>query len=580
MRKKEHEMNKVFGIDLGTTYSCIAYVDEFGKSVVLKNSEGNNTTPSVVYYESIDNIIVGDEAKNMLPVEPDSTIAFVKRRIGTDDEDGKPFRYEIHGQEISPEEISSKILKKLVADANEELRNNGILEEGEEVKDVVITCPAYFGMREKIATENAGKLAGLNVLDIINEPTAAAINYGIISKEENKNVMVYDLGGGTFDITIIQTKDGEINVAFSDGDRNLGGKDWDQEVADYLASEFEEKTGLDYYVDDEAANDILLIAERAKKSLSSKQTVKVTLNAGGKRQTIDLTRDKFDEITSIRLQSTLYKTDDCLEGAAKTNENKKFAIALDDIDEILLVGGSTKMPQISQALEAKYHKPIALFDPDEAVAKGAAMHALYRQNYKIIISEIAKQSGKTEEAVDLEAKKENKALDAMMKEANISNTLLAAQLSAGPALSRVRINNALSRTYGVDYYNESRRVPEIENLLLKGDTLPARATASFLTLQDGKEVLFGVFESESPDRIMEIDDGHGLGSTLLVFPRELPRGTKVDVELNMDNSGLLTLVATEPTTKSVVTAQYNPSGGLSADEVVRIRSRTQSENVN
>lgn len=196
-------MNKVFGIDLGTTYSCISYVDEFGKSVVLKNSEGENTTPSVVYYESLDNIIVGNEAKNMLTAEPESTIAFVKRSIGTDEENGNPVRFNFHGKEVSPEEISSKILKKLVNDANDDLRNDGVLKEDEEIKDVVITCPAYFGMREKAATKLAGELAGLNVLDIINEPTAAAINYGILKKGNNKNVMVYDLGGGTFDVTVI-----------------------------------------------------------------------------------------------------------------------------------------------------------------------------------------------------------------------------------------------------------------------------------------------------------------------------------------------------------------------------------------
>ncbi len=568
-------MNKVFGIDLGTTYSCIAYVDEFGKSVVLKNAEGSNTTPSVVYYETIDNIIVGEEAKNILVSEPESTIAFVKRSMGTDDEKGKPVRFNFHGIDISPEEISSKILKKLVNDANEELRNDGLLNDDEEIKDVVITCPAYFGMREKAATKEAGEIAGLNVLDIINEPTAAAINYGLLKKGNKKNVMVYDLGGGTFDVTIIQIDNGEINVVFSDGDRNLGGKDWDQEVADYLANEFEKATGTEYYVDEESANEILVLTEKAKKSLSSKQNVKISMNSNGKRQVLELSREKFDEITSNLLQSTLYKVDDCLFSALNGN----YHVSIDDIDEILLVGGSSRMPQIEKALSEKYHKPINLFDPDEAVAKGAASYALIRQDYKIIISEIAKRTGKTTSEIEQKMTKEKKTIDEVAKDDNIDlSDVLPEGLNKDPAKASVKISDALSRTYGIVTYDEKIGY-RIQNILLKGDSLPANRTEQFRTMFNTDRVYIQIFESESNRLNISLDEGTKLGESELVFSRQVPQGTLITVNLNVDNSGLLTLIASESSTKSTVTANFIPSGGLNENEKIQAQNRVQNESV-
>ena len=570
-------MNKVFGIDLGTTYSCISYVDEFGKSVVLKNSEGENTTPSVVYYESLDNIIVGNEAKNMLTAEPESTIAFVKRSIGTDDENGNPVRFNFHGAEVSPEEISSKILKKLVNDANDDLRNDGVLKEDEEIKDVVITCPAYFGMREKAATKLAGELAGLNVLDIINEPTAAAINYGLLKKGNNKNVLVYDLGGGTFDVTVIQINDGEINVVYSDGDRNLGGKDWDQTVADYLAEEFERNTGTEYYVDEESANDILLITERAKKSLSSKQVVKISLNSNGKRQVLELTREKFDELTSTLLQSTIYKVDECLENAAKG----AFHVTLNDIDEILLVGGSSKMPQIAKTLEEKYKKTVSLFDPDEAVSKGAAAYALIRQDYKLVISEIAKKTGKTEAEVEQTVNSGKKTLEEVAKDEKIDIASISegngGQLSLS---SSVKITDVLSRTYGVKVFDEERGVERISNMLMKGQKLPANLIRNFVTLDATNRVSICIYESESGRNEISVDEGTQLGEAEVVFPRTMRKGTPIEVNLFMDNSGLLKLIATEFETNTIVSAEFNPAGGLSGAEISEIKSRTQKEVVN
>ena len=574
-------MNKVFGIDLGTTYSCVAYVDEFGKSVVVKNAEGANTTPSVVYFESLENIVVGEEAKNMLTAEPDSTIAFVKRSMGTDDENGNPVRFEFFGKQLSPEEISAKILKKLVKDANEELRSNGVLGDSETISDVVITCPAYFGMREKAATKTAGEIAGLNVLDIINEPTAAAINSGLLKKENQKNVMVYDLGGGTFDVTIIQIDGGDINVVYSDGDRNLGGKDWDQVVADYLAEEFEKLTGVDFYSDEESANDIILNAEKAKKSLSSKMVTKVALNAGGKRQTIELSRDKFNELTSNLLQSTVYKVEQCLK-CAKEGE---YGISLEDIDEIRLVGGSSKMPQVTEMLSSKYSKPTSLFDPDEAVAKGAASYAQVRQNYKLVITEIAKQTGSTVEAVEAKAEQNNQSVAEIAKAANIDMSNLGMSGLGGAALgiaSSVKISDSLSRTYGQAVIDDIATMHTcVCNILMKGSKLPAEREEKSYTIKEGQTgCRISIYESESDNKILQIDEAKLLGYAILDFGKPLPKETEIVTKLKMSNAGLLHMVATEASTKSIVEADFVPSGGLSETELLAANSRACAEDIN
>lgn len=570
-------MNKVFGIDLGTTYSCVAYVDDFGKSVVVKNAEGANTTPSVVYFESLENIIVGEEAKNMLAAEPDSTIAFVKRSMGMDDEYEKPIRFTFWDKQLSPEEISAKILKKLVKDANESLRNDGIIGENETICDAVITCPAYFGMREKTATKTAGELAGLNVIDIINEPTAAAINYGLLRKESKKNVMVYDLGGGTFDVTIIQIDGGNINVVYSDGDRSLGGKDWDQVVADHLADEFENLTGVNLYADDESANEIILDAEKAKKSLSSRTSTKVALSAGGKRQTIEITRDKFDELTNNLLQTTIYKVEQCLKGA----ENSEYHVTLNDIDEILLVGGSSKMPQIKDALLNKYGKEITIFDPDEAVAKGAALYAQVRQNYNLIISEIAKQTGSSVKEIEAETKIANQSIAEVAKKANVNINVN--QLGGGAIglTSSVRISDSLSRTYGQEVYVDERmEKTHIYNILMKGEKLPAERKITTWTVMDnqtGCEI--SIYESESNSKSSEVSEAKCLGTNILDFGKPLPKHTEVVTTLKMSNAGLLHMIATEASTQSIVEADFTPSGGLNENERSEANNRSKKEDV-
>ena len=389
--------------------------------------------------------------------------------------------------------------------------------------------------------------------------------------------MVYDLGGGTFDVTVIQIKDGEINVVYSDGDRNLGGKDWDQAVSDYLAEEFEKKTGVDYYVDEEAANDILMITERAKKSLSSKQVVKVSLNSNRTRQVLELTREKFDELTSNLVQSTIYKVDECLSNAA----NGSFHISLDDIDEILLVGGSSKMPQIYKTLEGKYKKPISLFDPDEAVAKGAAAYALIRQDYKLVISEIAKKTGKTEAEVEQKVYNGEKTLKEIVQEEKINISTINDSGNSRFALSSsIKISDVLSRTYGVEVFDVEKKVNLINNMLMKGQKLPTKVVRNYRTLQASNRNTISIFESESDREEIAMDEGTLLGEAEMIFPRVMEKNTLIEVNLFMDNSGLLKLVATEFDTNTVVTAEFTPSGGLTGSELLAVKNRVQKETVN
>lgn len=497
--------------------------------------------------------------------------------MGTDEEDGNPTRFEFFGQDISPEEISSKILKKLVKDANEELLSSGVINDGEEIKDVVITCPAYFGMREKKATQVAGELAGLNVLDIINEPTAAAINYGLLKKENKKNVMVYDLGGGTFDITIIQIDGGNINVVFSDGDRSLGGKDWDQAVADYLAEEFEKATGVDFYSDEESANDIMLKAENAKRSLSSKTNTRIALNSGGKRQTIELSRDKFNELTNSLLQTTLMKVDDCLANAAKG----EYKVTLNDIDEILLVGGSSKMPQIADTLKAKYNKPTNLFDPDEAVAKGAASYAQIRSSYEIVISQIAKQTGKSAEEIKNDMQTSDASVEELASKAGLNVAGMKASGSLIGGMSSIKISDTLSRTYGQELLKEFGPDTFVSNILMKGEKLPAEREERSYTIKDGQTgCMIKIYESEASEKEIECNEATLLGEAMLDFGKPLPEGTEILTKLQMDNSGLLKMVATEASTNSIVRAEFTPSGGLSSSELTLAASRSKSEAVN
>ena len=351
-------MSKIIGIDLGTTNSCVS-VMEGGEAVVITNSEGARTTPSVVSFQANGERLVGQVAKRQAITNPDKTIISIKREMGTD------HKVTIEGKDYTPQEISAMILQKLKADAEAYL--------GESVSQAVITVPAYFNDAERQATKDAGKLAGLEVLRIINEPTAAALAYGIDKMEDAHKVLVYDLGGGTFDVSILDLGDGVFEVVSTNGDARLGGDDFDQRIIDYIAQDFKGQYGVDLKQDKMALQRLKEAAEKAKIELSSStQTIInlpfITADATGpKHIDMTLTRAKFNELTSDLVEKTMT----IMKEALKTGN-----VSMNDVDKILLVGGSTRIPAVQEAVKNFTGKePSKGVNPDECVAMGAAIQA-------------------------------------------------------------------------------------------------------------------------------------------------------------------------------------------------------------
>lgn len=347
-------MSKIIGIDLGTTNSCVC-VYEGGEAKVIANAEGSRTTPSVVAFKN-DEIIVGTAAKNQMVTNPD-TIASIKRKMGTKE------KVKANGKEYTAEEISAMILGDLKKTAESYL--------GESVSKAVITVPAYFNDAERQATKNAGKIAGLEVERIINEPTAAALAYGLDKQDKTEQILVYDLGGGTFDVSILEIGDGVFEVKSTSGNNRLGGDDFDQRIIDYLADEFKKENGVDLTKDKMAMQRLKDAAEKAKKDLSGVTTTNISLpflsqgSDGPLHLEISLTRAKFEDLTSDLLESTLEPIRKALKDANLTKN---------DIDKVLLVGGSTRMPKVMELIKNELGKePSKNVNPDEVVAMGAAI---------------------------------------------------------------------------------------------------------------------------------------------------------------------------------------------------------------
>lgn len=555
---------KAFGIDLGTTYSCISYVDDItGEPVVVDNMEGTNVTPSVVYFEDEENIVVGDVAKESAVVAPENTCEFVKRRMGVDS-----VAITIGDTDYSPEQISSLILRKLVRDAEEALDTK--------IEDVVITCPAYFGIAERTATENAGKIAGLNVLEIINEPTAAALCYGSLKGVEDKTILVYDLGGGTFDVTIIHVTPEEIVAVATDGNHQLGGKNWDDELMDYLENEFREQKDFDGEFDLEAQQELRLKAEKAKQQLTAKEKTKVIVQADGIKANIELTREKFDEITSQLLKKTIDNTNDAIEAAK--------AKGVTTIDEIILVGGSCKMPQVRAAVESSYPGiPIKMFEPNQAVAMGAALHAnnlmngiggLQRwkddiqkaidvinenreEDEKITVEDVAANNISEEDLEQVKKEVEKKGGD--------SDTVTAFMGLGGKTQGPI-LRNITSKSFGIEVLvqenvgGQMQRVSKITNLITKQDAVPVNVTRTFGTaFANMTNVELVVYETDITDQTYDIGMNEPLGNAILELPPNLPENAPIEVTVGLSTDGLLNLRGVEPTSGNEIKAVLEPT---------------------
>ena len=559
-------MAKVYGIDLGTTYSVISTLDDNGMPEIVANQdEGSNLLASAVYFQEGGDPVVGEVAKNQKDIEPERVVEFVKRYIGKPDAS----TYEFDGVTYDPITISSLILKRMKEYANAQ---------GHDVKDVVITCPAYFGNEERTATKQAGLIAGLNVLNIVNEPTAAALNYCCREFKENRKIMVYDLGGGTFDITLFDFSVDESGKAFIDiiktgGNDRLGGIDWDARMYDYMCEKYAFENGVSQ--DDmelELQQKIKAQIEQAKKDLSTLQKKSYTISYDGDRTRIELTREDFESRTKDLVEQTMdfvtHLLNDC-------------SISADNVDVVLLVGGSTRMPMIKNAVEAMFPGKVRVEDPDLAVAKGAALAAAIEWNERVqtiasggeVKSEYS--TGDTEEPVSNLPNTAEEAAGLMIN--------LPGQVGSGS------FSDKLTRSLGPAVYVDEDHYM-IDNLLFVGDDIPAEAEAVYGTRVDNQaEIKVKVFENVATDRenkyvLPSIDENGNeqytdpslkvkmIGEVRLELPQHTLKGTPIRVVFRSSAIGLevtATNLETDESAKTTITTDNT----MTADELDEARAR-------
>ncbi len=541
--------NQIYGIDLGTTYSCIACVDEHGKPIVVPNSENDLTTPSVVYFESESNIVVGEVAKDVAELYPSQVASTVKRVMGDSD-----WVFEYEGHTYIPQDISSFILRKIVEDAQTIT--------GHEIKDVVITVPAYFGVNQKEATKQAGELAGLNVLYVIPEPTAASISYGM-EQEEDQVIMVYDLGGGTFDITVIEVKDGAITVICTGGDHQLGGRNWDEAIAGYFAQSFSDETGIpadELMESPETWQSLLNSAEKCKKALTTRTKIPEKIRHDTEGVVVELTREKFEEITSNFMEQTISMTETLL----TTAKEKGYP----QIDKLLLVGGSSYMPQIIENLEKKFQFEIRLFDPNQSVAKGAALFGYKCHLDNQIKIAIAEETGEHAENIDLKA----------VDEANLKKAQEKVAMESGIALpglkklTETKITNVTSKSFGIVVVINEDGDKGVKNLIMIDDEVPTSVTRTFPTFLDGQEgVDLRCMENTErkgvDDPPLPLDPTQEIGKAELSFAKPLPKGSEVEITFSLAPDGLLSIHGKDLTTHGEISTEFKTESILTNDEM-------------
>jgi molecular chaperone DnaK len=555
------DSKQVFGIDLGTTYSCIAVMDELsGKPTVLSNADGDATTPSVVYFQDEQTRVVGKEAKKTAVIEPDRVVEMVKRQMGNAD-----WRWTFGGREYSAEEISALILRKIANDVEQF--------HGMRCADVVITCPAYFGISQRDATAAAGAIAGLNVLEVIDEPTAAAIAYGL-QGDTDQVILVYDLGGGTFDVSIIEVKDGSVTVIAIGGDHELGGHDWDEEIVRYLIDEWMTRTGTGEDPADsaETLQELRRRAEDAKRALSSEAETKVLVSHGGSSVTVTLTRERFEELTQHLMENTLSLTRETMMLA----QMKGYP----DVDQMVLVGGATRMPQVAGRLRREFGTEPRIHDPDQAVAKGAAIYGRKLSIGRRVSAEIASEPGTPPGQADagiLALKARARAQQAVAADLGMRVAVLR-------RLDDMTVTNVASHSFGVVAYRQTGFEPDpyIVNLVLAQAPLPATRTREFATIEDGQAaVQLRVMESAvRREEIDELEQASEVGDVILPLTAGLPAGSPVEVTFELNRQGRLVITGKDLAVggRSIVAA-IETSRVLSAAEVARAASEMRGVRV-
>ena len=531
------EQQGIYGIDLGTTYSAVAYIDETGRPAVVRNTDGEDTTPSVVYFETAENTVVGKTAKEAAAFRPDDVVSLIKREMGN-----KDYIRTFYGLELSPSGISGIILAALAKSAEEET--------GHPVSQVVITVPAYFGLLEKDATKKAGEIAGLEVIGIVPEPVAAALAYGVTGSADGTTFLVYDLGGGTFDISLIKMTDTSVEVLAVDGDHKLGGADWDARLFDYLRDQTIEQAGDDSIEDDEASlQELGRLAEDTKKALTKAESKKVNHRlAGGMATSITVTRAQFEEMTSDLLESTIQITNRMLADA-----EQRFPGIRSQISAFLLVGGSSRMPAVTERIRKEFPWEPQMADPDLAVAKGAALYA----------------AGQTVRFVEEAAGSSPADSGNGQPRGGLPGAAAIAAVAASTGLETEQVErlagktivNVLPKAVGIKLVETNdpnwQRLPDeqkfyIEHLVHAQTQLPYQAdkltAATVMPNQESIEIEIWEQAGAVPDHVLSANhrvDNAGLIEGLGAF--RLPAGSPVDITFDVDAEGTVNLLAVEPT---------------------------------
>ena len=529
------ELTKVFGIDLGTTYSAVAHIDEFDRAVIVPNDINEPTTPSVAYFESPGHVVVGVEAKNMAEIEPENVVQFVKRFMGRKDE----FFFEYDGKQYAPEEISAVILKALVDKAQQNVNA--------QIKDVVITVPAYFDDAQRTATKNAGIMAGLNVLDIVNEPIAAALSYGVQAGGKEESILVYDLGGGTFDVSVIRVDGDGVKILVTGGNHELGGKDWDDRLISYIASTFETENGVNPLTDPHAHQELRTKAEATKKRLTQKMKDPFTFSFAGMHSRIEITREKFEEITADLLDLSIRVTRETMDELERKVGNRK-------IDRILLVGGSSRMPMVKARVDAEFGVPSDIHDPDECVAKGAAIWAVKRK-----IDNLAQQVGYNTQTGEGNQAAFSQALEKEIQTVRNRDFYLGLPGKGGV--------NVSSHTYGLLAIDNGVEI--VAPLLTKNTEIPfvyesgPRQFGTAFANQSTIELVLMEADGDSldPAQCKEIGRGH------VELPGGVPKGSEVKIWFNYSADGTMSLRAKEVSTNRECEVNIIRSGVLGIGEV-------------
>jgi molecular chaperone DnaK (HSP70) len=537
------DSRRVFGIDLGTTYSCIAYVDAHGRPVVVPNSENALTTPSVVYFESARNIVVGQIAKDVAEVYPDLVVEAVKRHMGD-----AGWSRTFHGTTYRPQDVSALILRKVVGDAEQVL--------GETIEDVIITCPAYFGNVEKEATRQAGTIAGLNVRFVVPEPIAAAFAFGV-DAAEGETLMVYDLGGGTFDGTLLRVPGTILSTV---GDQSLGGRDWEDDLATFIARKFEEATAVsaeELRSDPQAAQELAREAEKCKVALSSCNMHKLRFKHGSHNVTLEVTREDFDRVTRHRLDRTIDETRILL------GRGHEKGVA---VDTILLVGGSTFMPQVEERLHQEFPACRLLRrDPNQIVAKGAAL-----VGYKYQIDEEI----------------ERQMTPGVSRARAIEMVADATGMAAG-AISHMNacvFTPVTAKSFGVVTYNKRTNQDEVVNLIQVDDPLPAHVTRPVYTVADQQaRVILNVVQNKlrvtGEAHVVPIDACEIIGTAEVVFKAPLPAQSQIDVTYTLSLDGILEVAARDVTTGAEAVGAFTADALLSANQLAASREWAEALDV-